>query len=147
MRLDLPEAAIDARFPRLRGAECFSAVLEPGEALLIPAVYLHEVAALEPSVAVNNYFDSALVDTIAAIFVRPLPPATINFHRHQQQRRHHHRPPPPPVATTRVANVANRRFGPARSGCGSWASRPSPTPATPAAAQRSESGRSLPECF
>ena len=43
MRLDLPEAAIDARFPRLRGAECFSAVLEPGEALLIPAVYLHEV--------------------------------------------------------------------------------------------------------
>ena len=113
MRLDLPEAVIDARFPRLRGVECFSAVLEPGEALLIPAVYLHEVAALEPSMAVNNYFDSAVVDTIAAIFVQTLTP-----------------PPPPPRSATAVAatitipQASLRTGGPAQHGAAAAARPP-----------------------
>lgn len=50
------EAPDDARFPRLRHARRFTAVVEPGELLYIPALWWHQLRSLSFSISVNTWW-------------------------------------------------------------------------------------------
>lgn len=54
--VDVDDAAALARFPRLASAAPRECVLEPGDALFIPALWIHHVRPLAFSVAVNVFW-------------------------------------------------------------------------------------------
>ena len=50
------EAPDDDRFPRLRAARRFTAVVEPGEVLYIPPLWWHQLRSLSFSISVNTWW-------------------------------------------------------------------------------------------
>jgi lysine-specific demethylase 8 len=62
-----PERSDDERFPRFREARGSEALLEPGDALFIPARFWHHARALSDAIAVNFWSPTSLTRPLLAV--------------------------------------------------------------------------------
>lgn len=64
-------AADPAHFPRLRHVTRYEAVLDPGDTLVIPPFWAHEMEGLEPNISVPFRFATSLRSYLDPGFLRP----------------------------------------------------------------------------
>ncbi|HYM09320.1 MAG TPA: cupin-like domain-containing protein [Bryobacterales bacterium] len=77
-----PERPDFERFPLFKKARAFACVLEPGEMLLIPSRWWHQVTGLEKWITVSyNFFNRANFGNYFADFIRQLPDILERFEK------------------------------------------------------------------